>query len=39
MDKKDTGGDRVTVKVRTMLLVAGVLLGVTEAVVEVGMGQ
>lgn len=38
MDKKDAGGDRVTVKVRTMLLVARVLLGATEAMVEVVMG-
>lgn len=38
VDKKDAGGDRVTVKVRTMLLVARVLLGATEAMVEVVMG-
>ena len=39
VDVKDAGGDRVTVKVRTMLLVTGVLMGVTEATVEVGDGD
>lgn len=39
VDVKDAGGDRVTVKVRTMLLVTGVLMGVTEAMVEVGDGD
>lgn len=35
----DDGGDRVTVKVRTMLLVTRLLMGVTEAKVEVGDGD
>lgn len=35
---KDAGGDRVTVKVRTMFLVTRVLMGVTETV-EVGDGD
>lgn len=39
VDVKDAGGDRVTVKVRTMLLVTRVLMGVTEATVEVGDGD